>query len=97
MHGRGRSRRSSGAARQQLTELAGEPGEAACVGGLGESGPGDPYDHSDSVLRLNPQAKLVAGYQPEMPTFQGLVNEEGLMALIEYIKSLQPSGAAPQP
>ena len=24
---------------------------------------------------LNPQAKLVAGYQPLMPTFQGLVNE----------------------
>jgi len=38
---------------------------------------------------LNPQARLVAGYQPLMPTFQGLVNEEGLMGLIEYIKSLQ--------
>jgi cytochrome c oxidase subunit 2 len=37
---------------------------------------------------LNPQAKLVAGYQPLMPTFQGLVNEETLMGLIEYIKSL---------
>jgi len=39
---------------------------------------------------LNPQTKLVAGYQPLMPTFQGLVNEETLMGLIEYIKSLQP-------
>ena len=37
---------------------------------------------------LTPQAKLVAGYQPLMPTFQGLVNEEGVMSLIEYIKSL---------
>jgi cytochrome c oxidase subunit 2 len=37
---------------------------------------------------LTPQMKLVAGYQPLMPTFQGLVNEEGLMSLIEYIKSL---------
>ena len=46
---------------------------------------------------LNPQAKLVAGYQPLMPTFQGLVNEEALMALIEYIKTLQPAaGAATQ-
>jgi cytochrome c oxidase subunit 2 len=44
---------------------------------------------------LNPQAKLVAGYQPLMPTFQGLVNEEALMGLIEYIKSLQGT-AAPQ-
>jgi cytochrome c oxidase subunit 2 len=44
---------------------------------------------------LNPQAKLVAGYQPLMPTFQGLVNEEALLGLIEYIKSLQPATAAP--
>ena len=40
---------------------------------------------------LNPQAKLVAGYQPLMPTFQGLVSEEALMGLLEYIKSLQAS------
>jgi cytochrome c oxidase subunit 2 len=32
--------------------------------------------------------KLVKGYQPLMPTFQGLVNEEGLLSLIEYVKSL---------
>ena len=37
---------------------------------------------------LTPQAKLVSGFQPVMPTFQGLVNEEGVMSLIEYIKSL---------
>ena len=30
---------------------------------------------------LTPQAKLVDGYQPLMPTFQGLVNEEGVMSL----------------
>jgi cytochrome c oxidase subunit 2 len=41
---------------------------------------------------LTPQLKLAAGYQPLMPTFQGLVNEEGVMSLIEYIKSLPPSG-----
>lgn len=44
---------------------------------------------------LNPHAKLVAGYQPLMPTFQGLVNEEALMGLIEYIKTLQPAATAP--
>jgi hypothetical protein len=27
-----------------------------------------------------------------MPTFQGLVNEEGVASLIEYIKSLQAAG-----
>jgi cytochrome c oxidase subunit II len=36
---------------------------------------------------LNPGAKVVAGYQPSMPTFQGLVSEEGVLQLVEYIKS----------
>jgi len=43
---------------------------------------------------LQPQAKIVAGYGPIMPTFQGLVTEEGVMQLIEYIKSLGPAPAA---
>src|SRR6185312_13436583 len=38
---------------------------------------------------LTPSAKITAGFQPIMPTFQGLVNEEQLLALIEYVKSLQ--------
>jgi cytochrome c oxidase subunit 2 len=37
---------------------------------------------------LNPSAKITAGYQPIMPTFQGLVTEEQLLQLIEYVKSL---------
>jgi cytochrome c oxidase subunit 2 len=44
----------------------------------------------DSYIResiLTPQLKTVAGYQPLMPTFQGQVNEEGVMSLIEFIKS----------
>ena len=36
---------------------------------------------------LTPAAKVTAGYQPVMPAFQGLVSEEQLLALIEYIKS----------
>jgi cytochrome c oxidase subunit 2 len=43
----------------------------------------------DSIL--NPQAAVVAGYQPIMPTFKGLVSEEGLLQLIAYIKSLKPT------
>ena len=43
---------------------------------------------------LNPQAKLVEGYQPLMPTFQGLINEDGVMSLIEYVKSLPANRAA---
>jgi cytochrome c oxidase subunit II len=37
---------------------------------------------------LTPSAKLTAGYEPLMPAFQGLVSEEQLLALIEYVKSL---------
>jgi cytochrome c oxidase subunit 2 len=47
---------------------------------------------------LTPGAKVVAGFQPIMPTFQGLVSEEQLLQLIEYVKSLQAMqapGAAP--
>src|SRR5687768_8491648 len=44
---------------------------------------------------LTPQMKVVAGYQPVMPTFQGLLNEESVMALIEYVKSLQSSTGGP--
>jgi cytochrome c oxidase subunit 2 len=49
----------------------------------------------DTYIResiLTPQAKLVAGYGPVMPTFQGQVNEQGLMSLIEYIKTLPSTG-----
>jgi cytochrome c oxidase subunit 2 len=48
----------------------------------------------ESILR--PDAKVVAGYQPVMPTFQGLVTEEGVLQLVEYIKSLgaKPAAAA---
>jgi cytochrome c oxidase subunit 2 len=38
---------------------------------------------------LNPSAKITAGFQPIMPTFQGLVSEEGLLELIEYVKALK--------
>jgi cytochrome c oxidase subunit 2 len=38
---------------------------------------------------LNPSAKIAAGYQPIMPTFQGLVTEEQLLQLVEYVKSLE--------
>ena len=40
---------------------------------------------------LTPQAKLVAGYPPIMPTFQGQVSEEQVLQLIAYIKSLAPA------
>jgi cytochrome c oxidase subunit 2 len=44
---------------------------------------------------LSPQAKIAAGYQPIMPTFQGLVSEDQLLQLIEYIKSTGGQNQAP--
>jgi cytochrome c oxidase subunit 2 len=45
---------------------------------------------------LQPQSKIVAGYDAVMPTFQGLVTEDQVLQLVEYIKSLGPKpGTAP--
>jgi cytochrome c oxidase subunit 2 len=56
----------------------------------------------DAYLResiVQPQAKIVDGFLPIMPTFQGMVTEEQLLQLIAYIKSLKgpagPAGSAP--
>jgi cytochrome c oxidase subunit 2 len=43
---------------------------------------------------LNPSAKVVSGFKPIMPTFQGIVNEEQVNALVAYIKSLSPPRTA---
>jgi cytochrome c oxidase subunit 2 len=43
---------------------------------------------------LDPGAKIVNGYKPVMPTFQGLVSEEQLNALVAYVKSLSAAKAA---
>lgn len=40
----------------------------------------------ESILR--PAAKVVAGFRPIMPPFEGQLGEEGLMQVIAYIKSL---------
>jgi cytochrome c oxidase subunit 2 len=37
---------------------------------------------------LEPAAKIVKGFKPVMPTFQGQVSDEQLNALVEYVKSL---------
>jgi cytochrome c oxidase subunit II len=45
----------------------------------------------DEYLResiLQPQKRLVAGHQPIMPTYQGLLDEESVMQLIAYLKTL---------
>lgn len=74
-----------------LANIAGKPVQLAAGGTV---------IADDNYIResiLNPAAKVVAGYQAVMPAFQGLVNEEGLMALLTYVKSLTPQqdGSAP--
>ncbi len=45
----------------------------------------------DAFLRdsiLNPTMHVTAGYAPIMPTYQGQISEDGLIDLVEYIKTL---------
>ncbi len=47
---------------------------------------------NDAYLRdsiLNPSQHVTAGYAPIMPTYQGQISEEGLIDLVEYVKTLQ--------
>ena len=53
----------------------------------GSTVPADDAYIRESILL--PAAKIVAGYQPLMPTFQGQLTEEQVIALTAYIKSLQ--------
>jgi cytochrome c oxidase subunit 2 len=58
---------------------------------------GEVVKADESYIResiVNPAAKVVAGYQPIMPAFQGLVTEEGLMQLVAYIQTLKSSEGA---
>lgn len=44
---------------------------------------------------VNPAAKVVSGYKNIMPTFQGQINEEELIALVTYVKALGTGAANP--
>jgi cytochrome c oxidase subunit II len=41
---------------------------------------------------LEPQAKIVAGFEPVMPTFKGKLNDREITAVIEFLKSLSGTG-----
>jgi cytochrome c oxidase subunit 2 len=62
---------------------------------------GQSVQADDAYIResiLNPNAKVVTGYQPNvMPSFQGQVSEEQILQLVVYIKSLAvtPAPGAP--
>jgi cytochrome c oxidase subunit 2 len=47
---------------------------------------------------LDPRAKVVAGYQPVMPTYKGSISEDGIMQIIAYLKTFNPEeGTARRP
>ena len=49
---------------------------------------------------LNPQAKIVTGFGPIMPSFQGQISEEQLLDVVAYVKSLsttKPEQATAKP
>jgi cytochrome c oxidase subunit II len=53
----------------------------------------------DAFLRdsiLNPTMHVTAGYAPIMPTYQGQISEEGLIDLVEYIKTLHSNNRIQQ-
>ena len=52
---------------------------------------GQPVLVDEAYLRqaiLNPSAHITQGFAPIMPTYQGQISEEGLISLVEYIKTL---------
>ncbi|MGE0639602.1 MAG: cytochrome c oxidase subunit II [Thermoanaerobaculia bacterium] len=51
----------------------------------------------DAYIResiLMPTAKIVQGYEPLMPSFQGQLSDETLNQLVTYVKSLSPTQSA---
>ncbi len=53
---------------------------------------GSRLEADENYLResiLNPQEKIVAGYEPVMPTYRGRLKDQEITAIIAYIKSLQ--------
>jgi len=109
MTGSGGSQASSQSAGQQLYQSLGcaschgQNGEgnigprlAGLYGSKVQLSNGQTVVADDAYIResiLNPQAKIVKGYQPIMPTFQGQVTEQDILQLIQFIKSLGNSGS----
>ncbi|HEY3444659.1 MAG TPA: cytochrome c oxidase subunit II [Paludibaculum sp.] len=61
-------------------------------GNLHKGTDGKDYPVDANYIRqsiLMPQAMVVQGFEPIMPTFQGLLREREILGVVEYIKSLQ--------
>ena len=74
-------------ARQRCPQLGGLYGSDVLL----DDGSKAKFDESyirESII--NPNAKVVKGYPPVMPTYRGQVSEEQILDLIAYIRSLTP-------
>jgi cytochrome c oxidase subunit 2 len=60
-------------------------GSTVALAGGGAVTADENYIH-ESVLQ--PQAKVVAGFEPVMPSFQGRLNDREIDAIIAYLKTL---------
>lgn len=72
------------------TAAARGPNLAGVYGSKLELANGSQVLVNDAYLRdsiLNPSQHVTAGYAPIMPTYQGQISEDGLIDLVEYIKS----------
>lgn len=76
------------------------PKLAGIVGKPQKLNTGETITVDEAYLResiLNSQKQVVDGYTPIMPTFKGQVNEEQLLSLIAYIKSLSGDASTAAP
>ncbi|EDM75341.1 cytochrome c oxidase polypeptide II [Plesiocystis pacifica SIR-1] len=68
------------------------PGFGGLYGKSENLADGSSVEADENYIResiMEPNAKIVAGYTPQMPSFAGQINDEQLNALIAYIKSLK--------
>jgi len=82
----------------------GEGGRGPALGGVFGSqvflNNGQTVKADEAYIResiVNPQAKLVNGFGPIMPTFQGQISEEQLVQVLAFIKSLPAQGSQTRP
>lgn len=76
---------------QRGPSLAGVYGKEVQLAGGSKAIVNDDYVR-ESILR--PHTKVVAGYQPVMPSYDGQLSEEQVIQIITYIKSLKAQGGA---
>jgi len=62
------------------------------IGRSGETTEGEKYVANEEYIResiMEPTAKIVKGYPPSMPSFQGQVNDNQMDAIIAFMKTLK--------